>query len=274
MNLEKLKTLSAQNIGLEKISIVKNGIPCKGIRIIDPTNANVSPIVYYSEQDTLEEIAARINHVISTGVLDMDISLLNDPEYALKNSYLAIRRKCEADYITRECLNLDVHIRIFIPVDDDQQIGSFAVTPAFLEQTEINEDELWAAAARNSRSEYKIRSMDSILGLPDTDDAFMYVVTSDLAGEGAAALYYASEIFENFCREHTESGCYIIPSSTQELILVPDSKTSGIAPSELSCLTASVNAEMVDPILQLDPVTYHYTHNSNTLEIVARADGR
>ena len=125
MNLEKLKTLSAQTIDLEEIQVVKNGIACTGIRIIDPSNVNVSPIVYYSEQDTLEEIAARIDQAISIGVLKMDTSLLSDPKHALNNAFLAVRRKCNAGYVTKECFNLSAHIRIIVPTDDYRQKGSY-----------------------------------------------------------------------------------------------------------------------------------------------------
>ena len=48
------------DFGVEALEIKKNNVPCMGLRIIDPDRMSVSPIVYYSETETLDEIITRL----------------------------------------------------------------------------------------------------------------------------------------------------------------------------------------------------------------------
>ena len=65
MNLEKLlKELKREKIDADRITLTKNGVICKGIRISLGGGTGVSPIVYYSQSDTLEELYARVHRAL------------------------------------------------------------------------------------------------------------------------------------------------------------------------------------------------------------------
>ena len=57
MNIENItKELLARGIESESVCVVKNGVKCMGIRVINPADQSISPVIYYSEQENLEEV--------------------------------------------------------------------------------------------------------------------------------------------------------------------------------------------------------------------------
>ena len=54
-----LEALKMEGVDAEQITVTKNGVPCKGIRIITG-DGQVSPVVYYSEEETITEFVARV----------------------------------------------------------------------------------------------------------------------------------------------------------------------------------------------------------------------
>ena len=44
-----LEALKTEGVDAEQITVTKNGVPCKGIRIITG-DGQVSPVVYFSEE--------------------------------------------------------------------------------------------------------------------------------------------------------------------------------------------------------------------------------
>lgn len=267
MNLENCRNeLLAQGIETEEITVMKNGVKCSGIRIINSTG-NISPVVYYSETDTMDEFMRRIASALSTKTPLVDTRKLQDWDYIRRNLYLSVQRKSSEDIVKRQHLNLDLIMRVYMELDNCT--GTVKVTRSLIEMTGVAENDFWEAAVENSRNRYHITGMAEILGMDSLDNG-MYVVTSDDMMDGAGALYF-SEIFTEFCREKGEKSCYILPSSTQEVIVLPGSKVDGsdLDAEELAEMVRNINAEQVDPIIQLDPVVYRCNSDSGEIVIVA-----
>ena len=267
MNLENCrKELLTQGIETEEIAMIKNGVECRGIRILN--SDGVMPVVYYSEADTMDEFLKRIEAAVSLEKPQVDPRKLMDWEYVRNNLYVSVQRRSDEDIVKRPYLNLDMTMRVYM--DISESLGTVKVTRSLMEHIGVSEEMLWNTAVSNSRDKYHIVNIAEILGVEDMGDG-LYVVTSESLIDGASALFYP-EIFKEFCRSRGEKTCYVLPSSTQEVIVVPESMICGVCcdPAELSEMVRSINAEQVDPLIQLQPVVYRLT-DSGEIEIAAVA---
>ena len=162
-------------------------------------------------------------------------------------------------------------MRVMLDLGEQAGTGSVKVTPGLVEQLGIAEDELWKCASANSHAGSNIRSMAEVLGLPDTDgEQSLYVATTGQLTGGASVLYFP-EIFHAFCEDHGEEACYMLPSSTEEIIVLKGSALAegGLSMGELVRMVQTINADQVDPILQLEPAVYRYSVDTNEIDVVA-----
>lgn len=263
-----VETLRNEGIEAESVEIVKNGIPCKGVRVIKP-GSDISPIIYFSSQDTYEQIMFRIQTALESAVPHDSVRLLTDPTYVRSHVYLAAQKKSEDDIVKRDYLNLELYLRIMLDLGGQAGTGSVKVTPGLVAQLGITEDELWRCASANSQSGAGIRNMAEILGLPD-DDQPLYVATTGQLTGGAAVLFFP-EVFQTFCKDHGEVECFMLPSSTEEVIVLRGSAlaTGGLSMDELVHMVETINADQVDPILQLEPAVYRYSIDTGEIDVVA-----
>ena len=267
-----VETLRNEGIKVEaeEIEIVKNGIPCKGIRICKE-GSNICPVVYYSEQDTYEQIMFRIQTALESDVPHDSIKLLNDLNYVRNNVFLAVQKQSKEEIVKKEYLNLELFMRIMLDLGGPAGAGSVKVTPGLVAQLSITEDDLWDCAAANSLKEAIIRNMAEILGLPDADDEqSLYVATTGRLTGGASVLYFP-DVFKQFCEDHGEAECYMLPSSTEEIIVLKGSALAegGLSMGELVRMVQTINADQVDPILQLEPAVYRYSIDTDEIGVVA-----
>lgn len=93
----------------------------------------------------------------------------------------------------------------------------------------------------------------------------MYVLTNESGTLGAVALFYPD--VKDKAAELLGGDYYILPSSTHEVILVPDAV--GINPKELCDMVKQANKTVVEPKDILSDNVYHYSKNDRRLEKVA-----
>lgn len=271
LNIEKLKEiLKEEGIESEQITITKNNVLCQAIRIILPEHPSVSPVIYYNSKETLESFLFKIHAVLDLGDPQIDVKKLTDLEYVKSHLTLGIQRKStNTNLVKKEILNLELYMKITLELKNTDEIGTCKLNCNLQEQLNVSEKELWEAAFANTVSHYSLKNMYQMCGIDDNDDCMMYVVTSSL--QNAATALCFPKLFEKFCIEKREAGCYILPSSLEELIVLPASavERSGMCASSLANMVQSVNAEAVEPEIQLDAVAYYYSTESNDIQIVA-----
>ena len=205
-----IDTLKNEGIEAESVEIVKNGIPCKGLRVIKK-GCDTSPIIYYSQQDTTEAFLSRVRSALLSDV-SSPTAMLTDPDYVRDHVYLAVQRQSKELLVKQKYLNIELIMRVMLDLGEQAGTGSVKVTPGLVEQLGIAEDELWKCASANSHAGSNIRSMAEVLGLPDIDgDQSLYVATTGQLTGGASVLYFP-EIFHAFCEDHGEEACYLLPS--------------------------------------------------------------
>lgn len=271
LNIEKLKEeLRREGIESEQITVVKNNVECRGIRVIIPDCPSISPVIYYSEQETLESFLFKIHAVLDFGNPQIDIKNLTDWKYVKEHITLGIQRKSEnVNLVKKELLNLEIYLKITLDLKNTDDIGTCKLNRELQNRLNVTEKELWEAAYENTFKSYSIKNMYEMCGVENTDDCMMYVVTSSL--QNAATALCFPELFSEFCAEKGEDGCYILPSSIEELIVLPHSavQKSGMRASDLANMVQSVNKEAVEPEIQLDPVVYFYDCTLNEVDIIS-----
>lgn len=268
MYIDKLtEQLKEHGIESEQIEVVKNGVPCVGLRIL--TEGCVSPVVYYSQKETLEDLILRINDVMRN-MQAFDIGVLNDREYVLNHLLVSVQKRSEDvdDLVKRKILNIEGILRIRMGCSESSY-GTVKVTKQILEMAEVTENEAWESAMRNTVTSFTIRSLSETLGITVDDTDPFSVCTTDNGMNGAAALVFP-EVFEVYCRKNNLNSCLILPSSTQEvLILNDDGIPASFSYRDLANMVFEVNAAEVNPVIQLDPVVYRFSMNTKSIEIVA-----
>ena len=264
-----IDTLKNEGILAESVEIVKNGITCNGLRVIKK-GCDISPIIYYSQQDTTEAFLSRVRSALLSDV-SSPTAMLTDPDYVRDHVYLAVQRQSKELLVKQKYLNIELIMRIMLDLGGPAGAGSVKVTPGLVAQFSITEDELWRCASANSQSGAGIRNMAEILGLPDTDDEqSLYVATTGQLTGGAAVLFFP-EVFRSFCEDHGEEACYMLPSSTEEIIVLKGSALAdgGLSMGELVRMVQTINIDQVDPVLQLEPAVYRYSVDTDEIDVVA-----
>ena len=271
LNIEKLKEiLKEEGIESEQITITKNNVLCQAIRIILPEHPSVSPVIYYNSEETLESFLFKIHAVLDLGDPQIDVKKLTDLDYVKSHLTLGIQRKStNTNLVKKEILSLELYMKITLELKNTDEIGTCKLNRNLQEQLNVSEKELWEAAFANTVSHYSLKSMYQLCGIDDNDDCMMYVVTSSLQNAATALCFPA--LFKKFCDEKGEDGCYILPSSIEELIVLPHSavQRAGMRASDLANMVQSVNEEVVEPEIQLDPVVYFYDCTLNEIDIIS-----
>ena len=100
--------------------------------------------------------------------------------------------------------------------------------------------------------------------LAPEDVGGMYVLTNESGSLGAAALFYPD--VKEKAAELMGSDYYVLPSSTHEVILVPDS--AGIDSKELCDMVKQANRTVVEEKDVLSDNVYHFSRGDRTLDKV------
>lgn len=260
MNLEQLLTeLKEEKIDARQVTLTKNGVVCKGIRVsMDGTN--VAPIIYYSRSDTMDELYARVHRAIAmsdSSKMDDLVKRLRDWDYVERHVVPSICRDDAADpsWIRRDYLDLTVSMRVMLDADNFESAGIY-ITQAFVDEMGFSIGALWGAARANSQSGYRVEALSSVVGVDPDEPDLLYVVVG--RENGATALLYP-EIFRSFCEKYGEPWCYILPSSTEEVLIVPGREADALlSVKEMAQMVQTINAEQVAPEIQLEPSVYRF----------------
>lgn len=260
--------LRSIDVGLEEVEVVKNSIPCTGIRVISPDTPEVSPIVYYSADETVEAIADRIMAVMQAEKPEFDLDMFRDPEYVRSHLYLSVsRRNGESQpVLRRELLNMDLIMKLVIGGVDPYGTSVIKVTADLLGLSGITEKEAWNLAEKNSRETAAIKNLAEFIGLPDDLVPPMYIASCNGGNDGASVMCFP-DVFASFCETHELKSVIILPSSTQEVIVLPETDLPSM--TDLVTMVDEINGSVVDPLLQLDPEVYRYSYQDNAISIAA-----
>lgn len=170
-------------------------------------------------------------------------------------------------------LDLAVYCRIILARNEDG-IASIIVKRSMLQYWGVTEEELWETAKNNFlKEEFLIRHIDEEIGLPmQYLDKFanlsdqkneIYVLTNEYRNRGAAGMLRI-DLLWTFA-DHVQSDLYILPSSLNEVILLPDRGNK--APEFLRALVKRNNRDYATEE-ELSENIYYYRRTKNRIEVV------
>jgi hypothetical protein len=257
--------LAAKGLDAIEVETVKNGIVCKGYQIDNGTN--VKPVIYYSSDETVEAFADRAAKIATMPVPNFDTDNLISKKRLLNNTILCLQKQGSEPIVKRDFLNLELYVRLGVDFGDADNKGSIKVTHQILEQAGLTEDELFDAARTNSLKKVSIASMAEVLGLSEIpDDIPFFVGTYDDRCHGAGILAMP-EVINEFCEDKGFDNAYIIPSSTEEILILSTDTVED--PATLANMVAEVNDTTVDPTLRLENCVYQFDTETQEVSIVS-----
>ena len=195
--------------------------------------------------------------------------LVYSEDYLLQNVTLGIRKRNTKDNIVkRSFLDVDVYMKVNHILPNHGKV-TVKLSYEFVDSVGIPEEILWNCAYRNMENKFSITPLPVLFNL-DYGIPTLHVITTKNGYDGACALLYKEE-FAKHCRNINVSYIYIIPSSTEELLLVADNDEIFYKPSELAKLVQEINSSIVDEKIQLSPTIYRFCEDTESISIAARA---
>lgn len=173
----------------------------------------------------------------------------------------------------KKYMDLAVYCRVVLAQNEDG-IVSTVVKNSMLRYLEIEEIDLWEAARNNFHKEnYLIRHIDEetgligsylnkFLNLSDQEDE-TYILTNEYHNNGAVGMM-RFDLLESFA-EQKKRNLYILPSSLNEVILIPD--RGDRTPDFLRSLVKKNNKDYPEEG-DLSENIYYYRRGKKQLEVI------
>lgn len=251
----------------------KNGVEMTGISI-RKSDQMVGVVVYdnYEWKDmSIEEICDDLETIVWRNIPDFNPDEIHTNSYIRNNSRLVAFKDCSEKIFSRDFIKgIKIGIRVFI------DRGSYLLP------INLYSEDLFEIAKENTIKHAYVSSMrdviahmlksqydaelDAILNL--VDDMFdvnspeMYVVSNEDNFYGAGIIFIKS-FFRNLCTTNKWIGCYIIPSSVHEIIIIPDKGDNNLNYIDINRMIKEVNAQEVSPEEQLGEEVLYYDLEKN-----------
>ncbi len=264
-----IEALAKVGVTAAVVETVKNNVVCHGFQIDNGTN--VKPVVYYSSEETLEAFVEKVLKIADQPAPEIDTDNLVSKKALLNNSILCIQKQSAENLVKREYLNVELYVRVMVDFDKDNQ-GSIKISPQILDQAGLTEDELFDTARNNSVARATIGTMAEALGIPEElfGEVPFFVGTYRENKCHGAALLALPEVLHDFCESRGYKKVWILPSSTEEILLLP---IEDVDPGELSAMVNEVNTTNVDEVLCLEPVCYQFDNKTQEVSIASSYEG-
>lgn len=242
-----------------------------------------------SYDQVLDEAVDMATDLLDAGMPSVDVTRITD--YAKAKQLLCVEvigtaRNAEmlAKVPHTDIEDLSMVYRVQLGCDR-HGIASVLVTNEMLEGYGISKEQLHDDAMANAERmrPATIRTLREVTAetlkttedmLPPDEAPTMYVVTNEDCINGAAVAFYPG--FMEEAARMLKSDYFILPSSVNEVLLLPDDGTAKA--EELSAMVAIVNREHVSPAERLNDHVYHYDAEARAFErgetYEARRDGK
>ena len=251
-----------------------NGVVLTGM-ILNMPGQQIAPVVYMEpfydqvrKGEPMDQIMDRIADVCRQSLSVRELpETLDFTDYDSVKDHLTVQvintkanQRMLSQVPHKQMEDLSVICRIEFPSPAGEGVGSVKVTHEMMRQWGVHPEEVYQKAVENAvkSSPAVLMSMDDLMmemmGLPfETKNLFqlkegeefpkdgMYVLSNPMKLNGASVLAYPN------LQEQLESvfpqGCYLLPSSLHELIIIP--KDLGMTPKEMGEMVRDVNQKEV-----------------------------
>lgn len=236
----------------EKQITKTNGIVKTGITI-KFAGSNVAPTVYIDDlEGTNEEIANKVIQIARKSLIpNVDLISFTDYSQAKLNVKVKLLNKNANKNLLAVKFDTPFPDLIAVPyVEVADMKGNITVQPEHVLAWEVSEDEVYADALRNMRSETMVASLGSVLKvltgeeLMDPGDTTTLVLSNGKKTFGAANILVAK----------IPEGKIMLPSSIHEVILIDDMGNA----DELKEMVKYINETQVAAADKLSDNVYKY----------------
>lgn len=249
-------------------------------------NSELAPVIYpdelyknYKNGATVDSIADWVAD--SCGKLHVNVPAFT-PESLEKNLYTVVINKARNEELLRTAPhriiagNLAEVARYRVSSEGTKE-ASFLITNQHCRYLHMMDDEILEIAHKNTENqEYRLHNLyqltASMLGKDDLKDAFDeeyaddgVMLLTNMKGVDGANVITSQRIMKEVS-EKLNSSFYILPSSRQELIIVPD--CYGIEPKYLTEMVREVNKTLDEKDFLSDNI-YHYNAQKMMLNMVS-----
>lgn len=243
----------------ELTEVTKNGVVKKGIIIGD---GNIRPTFYLNDfstsQPILEIVDTLIDRFENNTNPDVDTKKLFSKEFITENVVICLQRTSNENIAKRPTKYDGIEMYLRVLINNEM---SYKMKPDMFTTLNVNEDDVWAAATKNTFADVKIRHMSDVLsemtGIPKEllRSIPMYYLSNTSTKYGASGIL-CDEVLRAFATEHNTDSIYIIPSSIHECLLVTN---TDMPVEELTDMVMEVNGAEVAPEEQLSDKAYTFT---------------
>ena len=277
-------------------TFIKNNISKLGITVKVP-NIKVTPVVYVDDMydyynnvndldDTLNKaislIESSINSIENTKLDDTVSNLIGDIKGNVfprlvntKTNEVMLKNTPHRDF-------LDMSIVYYIEQYNDElgAIEGIRITNELMQSENLSEEELYHNSMKNMLEKEKSRLIPMIkvimsiqFGIPlreteisesDFSDGDFIMLSNERGINGSRRLLDTRALIK--ASEIAESDLYILPSSTQEVLIVSVNEINA-SPSELKNMVREVNISEVSKEERLTDNVYIFRRDTNTIEI-------
>ena len=274
---------SYQDMEVRVVPVEKVNRKLDGLSLLAQNEKNmISPTLYINDmyekysgtgdlQATLREAAEAMDEVFREATLPaLDISTAKD-----NIIFQLVNTMQNEDMLKnmphREFQDLSIIYRWVVGVEQ-QGLSSVVINNHVAESLEMGEEQLFRAAAENTRRILPpvVQSMNEVMrdmfvadGMPkeladlmigeQEPEMTMWVISNERKIDGAASMLYEDKLYN--LAESVGTDLYILPSSVHEVIAV--SVEMG-EPEELARMVSEVNMDQVDLSERLSNQVYHY----------------
>jgi hypothetical protein len=173
----------------------------------------------------------------------------------------------------RKIEDLALVYQVVFQMAEQEEMGSFIITNGVMEKWEMNEQEIYEVAMRNTkevskpvftsmtfmmealvREEEPVNLFQDKKAIPEKMNEEMFVLTNETKEYGATMMIYPEILSE--ISEMLQGEYYLLPSSLHEMIIV--SKDANVSPKELGKMVREINKEQVEPEEWLSDRVYKY----------------
>lgn len=257
-----------------------NGLTLHGLSI-HKKGSTIAPTVYmeqlfmaYEDGISLHDIVENVIRIVMENEkTSFDISLFTDFESVRKKIIFQLVNAKKNETLlkkipSKNCLDLSIIFRMLI-ADNPDGTASAIITNKHMKMWGVGVDEIYKTAMENTPILQKavIRSMDDILSeLVDDNDRKslpLYVLTNDKTLNGCGCILYP-HVLEDF-GEWIAGNFYILPSSTHEVILLPDMEGNS---HDLIQIVREINRTVIYQEDFLSDNVYYFSTETKEITII------
>ena len=176
---------------------------------------------------------------------------------------------------------LDLVVTFYLQIDEEDKI-TIDITDEYLNHWNITKENLLEAVAENMKDiTYECidfeKHIKKILGIQEEnkDDSVihiepepMYILSKKMGFHGAVAILN-TKVLENVYETVGHNNFFILPSSVDELIIVPDYPYYGYDVQMLKFIVMETNMDCVNQEDQLTDSVYYYEHKTRLVKRLA-----